>query len=86
MAVVTVHGKLKELAGGSSEHKLNGATVVELLRELEQAHPGIGGWILDERGVIRQHINLYVNGEPANEDTEVDENGRVEVLPAISGG
>ncbi len=86
MAHVTVHGKLKDLAGGSAEHECSGATVLELLRELERAHPALEGWIVDERGKIRQHINVFVNGEREREDGEVGANDPVEVLPAISGG
>ena len=63
MAVVCVRGPLRKLAGGRAEHELEGATVVELLRALERRHPEVGGWILDERGLIRRHINVFVNGE-----------------------
>jgi molybdopterin converting factor small subunit len=60
--------------------------VVELLREFERLHPAVGGWILDERGLIRRHINVFVNGERGREGTTVAPNDRIEVLPAISGG
>lgn len=86
MAVVCVHGPLKKLAGGDSEHPVPGDTVRALLRALEREHPALGGWVLDERGLIRRHINVYVNGELGGEDTVVEERDRVEVLPAISGG
>ena len=68
MAVVCVRGPLRKLAGGRAEHELEGATVVELLRALELRHPDMGGWILDERGLIRRHINVFVNGERGGED------------------
>jgi molybdopterin converting factor small subunit len=86
MAVVCVRGPLRKLAGGLAEHQLEGATVVALLRELERGHPGVGGWILDERGRIRRHINVFVNGERGGEATAVRPGDRVEVLPAITGG
>lgn len=86
MAVVCVRGPLRKLAGGRAEHVVDGATVVELLRLLELEHPGMSGWILDERGVIRRHINVYVNGERGGEDTAVRSTDRIEVLPAITGG
>ena len=86
MAVVRVRGPLKNLAGGRSDHELEGATVAELLRELERAHPAVAGWILDERGAIRRHINVFVSGERAEAETAVAEDDRVDVLPAISGG
>jgi sulfur-carrier protein len=86
MAVVCVRGPLRKLAGGQAEHELEGATVVELLRALERAHPGIDGWVRDERGLIRRHINVFVNGERAGEATAVRSGDRVEVLPAITGG
>jgi molybdopterin converting factor small subunit len=63
-----------------------GGTVRELLGELERLHPAMGGWILDERGRIRRHINVFVNGEHGTEDTPVGADDRVEVLQAISGG
>ena len=86
MAVVRVRGPLKKLAGDRAEHRIEGATVAELLRELERVHPDMGGWILDERGLIRRHINVFVNGEQGGQDTAVGPDDRIDVLPAISGG
>ncbi len=86
MAVVCVRGPLRKLAGGRAEHQVDGATVVEVLRSLELSHPEIGGWVLDERGLIRRHINVFVNGERGGEATAVRSRDRVEVLPAITGG
>jgi molybdopterin converting factor small subunit len=85
-ALLCLHGPLRNLAGGGAQHELAGATVVELVRALEQRHPAIGGWILDERGRIRRHINIFVAGERAREETAVGPGDRVEVLPAITGG
>ena len=86
MAVLSVRGPLRKLAGGHAEHELEGATVVELLQALELRHPDVSGWILDERGRIRRHINVFVNGERGGETTAVRPGDRVEVLPAITGG
>ena len=86
MALVRLRGPLKRLAGDRAEHAIEGATVAELLRALERDHPATGGWILDERGRIRRHINVFVNGERGDEDTPVRAEDHVDVLPAISGG
>jgi molybdopterin converting factor small subunit len=86
MAVVCVRGPLRKLAGDRSEHELEGATVIALLAALEHRHPAASGWILDERGLIRRHINVFVNGDRADGATAVRSGDRVEVLPAITGG
>jgi molybdopterin converting factor small subunit len=86
VATVCLRQPLKRLAGDRADHDLAGATVGELLAELERAHPAIDGWILDERGVMRRHINVFVNGERAEQETTVADGDRVDVLPAISGG
>jgi len=86
MAVLCVRGPLRKLAGGRGEHELEGTTVVELLRALERRHPGVEGWILDERGAVRRHINVFVNGERGDAASVVRSGDRVEVLPAITGG
>ncbi len=86
MALVRVRGPLKQLAGDRSEHAIEGGSVGELLAELERTHPAAKGWILDERGVLRRHINVFVNGELGGQDTQVGRDDEVDVLPAISGG
>jgi molybdopterin synthase sulfur carrier subunit len=86
MPVVCVHGPLRQLAGGAKEHQLHAATVLDLVRELEHEHPALGGWIVDERGLIRRHINVFVDGERGQEGTAVGADARVEILPAITGG
>jgi sulfur-carrier protein len=84
--LVRLREPLKRLAGGRSDHAIEGGSVGELLQELERAHPAAQGWILDERGVLRRHINVFVNGELGGQDTHVEPDDRVDVLPAISGG
>ena len=86
MATVRLRGPLKRLAGDRSEHAVEGSTVGDLLRALEREQPALSGWILDERGRVRRHINVFVAGEPGSEDTPVSEGDAVDVLPAISGG
>ena len=86
MAIVRLRGQLEKLAGGASELQVESGTVSELLQQLEETHSGLEGWILDERGVLRRHINVFVNGEPAEPDTAIEAKDRIEILPAISGG
>ena len=86
MASVTLRGPLKQFAGGRAEHAVDAATVVDAMRALERAEPALAGWILDERGRIRRHINIFVNGERGEESTAVGDDDEVDVLPAISGG
>lgn len=86
MPVVRLRAPLSELAGGRRELELEGGTVAEVLRALEREHPDVRGWILDERGKIRDHINVFVNKEYGREETGVGPDDRLHVLPAISGG
>jgi molybdopterin synthase sulfur carrier subunit len=86
MALVRLRGPLKRLAGDCAEHAVDGGSVGELLAEIERAHPATKGWILDESGALRRHINVFVNGELGAQKTRVEDEDRIDVLPAISGG
>ena len=85
MALVLLRAPASELAGGRG-HEDDGDTVKETLVALERGCPAVSGWILDERRAIRPHVNVYVNGQLAGEETAVGEADRVHVLPAITGG
>lgn len=86
MAVVRLRSPLRDLAGGSAEVRVDGGTVGEALCALERAHPAVSGWILDEHGRIRRHVNVFRAGERAREDTTVEPDDVLHVLSAISGG
>lgn len=85
MALVLLRAPLSELAGAREIH-LEGDTVKEALVALEHRCPAISGWVLDERSEIRQHVNVYVNGQLAQGATAVGAADRIHVLPAITGG
>ena len=85
MARVMLRAPLSELCGGRL-HEIDGATVRDVLAELERAHPPIAGWVLDEQGRIREHVNVFVNGTAGDERTQVGEADQLHVLPAITGG
>ena len=57
----------------------------DVLVALERAHPPIAGWVLDEQGRIREHVNVFVNGTHGEERTPVALRP-LHVLPAITGG
>ena len=86
MPVVRLRGPLKRLAGDRAEHAIEGRSVGELLHALEAEHPATTGWILDERGDVRRHIAVFVNGELVDPATALEPDDKVDVLPALSGG
>ena len=86
MPVVRLRAPLSELAGGRRELELAGATVAEVLLALERECPDVKGWILDEHGAIREHINVFVNKQYGQEGTSVSPSDCLHVIPAISGG
>jgi len=87
MPVVLLRSPLRDLAGGNRSLQLPGSTVGQVLRALEGAWPKTTGWVLDERGDVRRHVNVFVNGErAASADVPVAEDDRLHVLPSITGG
>jgi sulfur-carrier protein len=84
--VVTLRAPLKDLAGGNSTVDLEGGTVGDVLRALERTWPKTVGWVLDERGRVRRHVNVFLNGERVREDAVVGAADHLHVLPSITGG
>ena len=86
MPLVTLRAPLKDLAGGNADVSLEGGTVGEVIRALEREWPKTVGWVLDDQGRVRQHVNVFVNGERVREDASVAPEDRMHVLPSIAGG
>ena len=86
MALVTLRSPLRQLADDRSQVEVPGTTLGDVLTKLQELHPRLTGWVLDERGEIREHVNVFVNGIHGEERTPVHDADRVHVLPAITGG
>jgi sulfur carrier protein ThiS len=86
MPIVRLRPPLRELAEGRREVTVEGGTVVDVLRELEHSHPKLSGWILDDRGQVRQHVAVFLEGERVDGDARVTTEDRLEVIGAVSGG
>jgi molybdopterin converting factor small subunit len=65
---------------------VSGATVAEVMRTLESEEPAIRGWVMDEQGKVRRHVNVFVNGEQAQPEDPVSDGDRVDIIHAITGG
>ena len=64
----------------------HGATVLEVITDLERQVPGLDNRVLDAGPSIRTHLNIFVDGERSSLDTVVPPGAEVHVIPAVSGG
>ena len=69
---------------------VEGQTVAEVIRSLEKQHPGLAAYIVDERGALRKHVNIFVNDELVSDrvglQDVVGKQTRIYVFQALSGG
>lgn len=72
--------------GAPRRLEASGATVAEIIADLDTQVPGIRNRLLDAGPSIRTHINVFVSGERATLATEVPPGAVVHVIPAVSGG
>ena len=92
VARVTLPAALTELTGGRAVVDIPGApaAVRDILAGLGAAHPGVRDRLVTERGRLRPHVNVFVDGENirflSGLDTPVADGAEVVVLPALSGG
>ena len=65
----------------------HGASLAEVLEDLDRRFPGLRFRIVDERDALRRHIKLFVN-EELTEDLAraVDARDDVHIICALSGG
>uniref|UniRef100_A0A832GLW2 MoaD/ThiS family protein n=1 Tax=Caldimicrobium thiodismutans TaxID=1653476 RepID=A0A832GLW2_9BACT len=91
MAVkVRIPTPLLSLTQGQREVEAEGATLKELIEDLERKYPGLKERLCDEEGNIRRFINFFVNDEDIRflqgEETPLKPGDVVSIVPAIAGG
>jgi len=84
---VMVPSPLRSYTDGKAAVIASGATVAELLADLDRRYPGMRFRMIDEQDAIRQHIKIFVNREQVQRiDAPVGATDEVIIITAISGG
>jgi hypothetical protein len=69
---------------------VNACTVREALDRVFETNPAVRGYILDEQNAVRQHIAIFIDGEPlcdrSNLSDTVTDATEIYVMQALSGG
>ena len=91
MAVLVVlPAALREYAKGASEVKASGGTLDALLANLDAKFPGIRQRVLEDTGVVREYVNVFVNGDqveqPDPRRVRVKDGDTVHIIPSVAGG
>jgi molybdopterin converting factor small subunit len=90
MPKVKFTSALKRFFPTLEEVEVDANTVFELLAELEQKHPGLSSYLVDETGHLRQHVNVFVKDELIRDreklSDSVQKNDVVLIFQALSGG
>jgi sulfur-carrier protein len=87
MATVLLPRSLLALFPGvERRHEVAGTTVGEILSALDAGVPGMRDRLVDVGPRLRPHINVFVDGQPADLTTPVAVTATIHVIPAVSGG
>ncbi len=84
---VYVPGPLRSYTAQQSAVEAGGATLAELVGDLDRRFPGIRFRMIDEQDAIRPHIKLFVNESQVKElGVALDSGDAIHIICAISGG
>ena len=87
MAKVFIPSLMQKLTDGQDIVDISGATVREIIENLEQNYPGIKVRLVDKYK-MKPNISVAVDGEvsPIGLLEKVSENSEVHFIPAVGGG
>ena len=81
---------LKRFVDLPESYQSTGGTVRDIIDALELEFPGISGYLLHENGILRQHVNLFLDDRMVVDRTglsdSLDSTKTIFVMQALSGG
>ena len=81
---------LRTYTGGESEVSAEGATLADVLDNLEANYTGIRARILDDAGDLRRFVNVYVGNDDVRFldglATATPDCAQLSIIPAVAGG
>lgn len=90
MAKVRFTSNLKRFYPDLAEMRIDKSTVRQLLDDVEQAHPGLKDYIVDETGCLRKHVNIFIGNDMISDREQLSDRltpqDEVYIMQALSGG
>lgn len=90
MPIVKFTHALQRFFPSLSETRVAAGDLPQLLMELEAKYPGLRNYIVDDQGVLRQHVNIFIDGDLIEDREKLSdrlaENSEIYIMQALSGG
>lgn len=85
--LVAIPSVLQSYTAGKRNVEASGATLGELLSDLDRRYPGIRFRMVNEADTLRPHIRVFVNREKVDDlGCAIAGNDEIVILQALSGG
>ena len=83
---VVIPGPLLSYTGAREVHA-DGATLADVLDDLDSHYPGLRFRVIDEQDGMRAHMRFFVNGEQVfDANHRLNPDDKVQIIQALSGG
>lgn len=90
MAKIKFTSALKRFFPTLTETEVEGETVKEVLSNVEKVYPGISGYLMQDDGTLRKHVNIFVQGDLIEDriklKDKINHNDELLIFQALSGG
>ena len=90
MSSVFIPSPLRRYTAGQSKVQVSGATISELIENLERQFPGVKSRLCDESGQVKRYVNVFVNDEEMRAlqgtNTRLADKDEITIVPAMAGG
>ena len=90
MPTVKFTSALRRFFPSLQTSKVEASSVAQLISKLEHSHPGLSAYLVDERGALRKHVNIFVGQEMVTDKERLSdklaESDEVYILQSLSGG
>ena len=86
VTVILPRSLVSLIPGTIRRSEVEATTVADAIQALDARTPGLRNRLVDSGPVLREHINVFVDGEQADLGTPLHDGSTIHVIPAVSGG
>jgi len=90
MPIVHFTAALQRFEPNLKSTEVTGNTVKEVVESIERTFPGLSGYLVEENGSLRKHVNIFINNSLITDKEHlsdaVNSTDELHVIQALSGG